>query len=96
MTTSSGLSWSTNHSLIPEVAHWADVHVTQEEELALLEVEMDPASCETLQPSTGMRRRLSTGARCLSTVWPADYAMHTHLSNNPKRTCVIQTLTAYI
>ena len=49
----------------------------------MLDVDADSASCEALQPVAGMCQQFFKGERCLSAVWPADDAVHTHLSNNP-------------
>ena len=71
-----------NTSPTPEGMSWADMLISQEER-DLLDVDTHFASCKALQPVAGMRQQYSKGERCLSAVWPADDAVHTHLSKKP-------------
>ena len=82
-TRSSGSGRSINHSS-PKALHWADMQVTQEEELALLEVGMDSTSCETLQLSTGIRQQILKGGSGVFRGCGLRMTLCTHnLSNNP-------------
>ena len=72
-----------NTSPIPEGMFWADMLISLEEERDLLDVDADSASCEALQPVTGMRQQFFKGERFLSAVWPADDTVHRHLFKNP-------------